>query len=135
MEAVIVKPHQRAPDIHYSLDRVFVGIRRTRIRKTLERETRWESTSYGHPFFWRTALIDKIVLVHWSSVIYEHISRDGVTFPHNIIVTQQSVNAAEDEMLTGELGPIISAKANRLQQAEFAEVELFPVGIYPPGSS
>ncbi|KAL4886703.1 hypothetical protein BJY04DRAFT_213458 [Aspergillus karnatakaensis] len=120
-------PHQRAILINRSLDRLFGGVRRLKIRKLLQQHSGWQDISYGHPFLWRMALIDKVMPISWGSMIYEHVSKDEITSPHIMLMTVQSVDAAEDQVLTGELGPIISAIANRLEQAEFADVNTFPV--------
>lgn len=41
----------------------------------------------------------------------------------------QEVSVREDEMLVGEIGPIVQAIRNRLDQEEFADTTFVPVSL------
>lgn len=49
--------------------------------------------------------------------------------PHVMLLAVQDVNVTENELLVGEMGPIVQAIRNRLDQKEFAKTSFFPVSL------
>lgn len=59
----------------------------------------------------------------WSASVFENVP----TIPHVMLLAIQDVEVTKNELLVGEVGPIVQAIRNRLDQKEFANFTFFPV--------
>lgn len=70
-------------------------------------------------------------LLRWQTPSYRQWQEDpeqpDTIRPHIIIVTCTGAEVKDDELLHGEVGPIVNAIQCRLYQEEFRQTSVFPV--------